>query len=377
MEAALDLLHPAREVLAGVTLAEYLATQPPRAVMSITSKDTLGQVLHRFASASLVAAPCFSDDQRTFYRGFLDLLDIVAAVVEAARAAEGSGSGSGSPRSLRHQKPASLRHHAAAAARALAERPVGGIRASANDAQLVYQAQLGSTLLEVVCQGFAHPVDQRACHRLAVFQPSNDWDDHSMGTADDACLQLTNIVSQSDILRFMCKHRERLGRALLEATLEQLGVREKRVLCVPSDMAVIDALAGMVDSRVPAVAVIDSLDSGRLEGNLSISDLRGLHPSHFEQLAQPVGEFLRDGWLYSPHWQPSSPRGGVAAEFGVKSPEVLPHAPALATCTLGSRFGQVLRQLADGHLHRMFLVDGEGRPVGVVSLTDILRLLAA
>jgi len=31
----------------------------------------------------------------------------------------------------------------------------------------------------------------------------------------------------------------------------QLGFGNNRVLCVPSDMAVIDALAGMVDSRLP------------------------------------------------------------------------------------------------------------------------------
>jgi len=149
------------------------------------------------------------------------------------------------------------------------------------------------------------------------------------------------------------------------------------------------------------VAVIDSLESGQLIGNLSISDLRGLQPETFEQLAQPVGDFLLEGgWREggpgrSPRWHPNSPRcfpgsggggggssnvnggtgGGVAEKFGIRSPELLPHAPALAACQLGSRFSDTLDQLVQGHLHRLFLVDGEGQPAGVVSSTDILRLL--
>lgn len=98
---------------------------------------------------------------------------------------------------------------------------------------------------------------------------------------------MTHIVSQSDMLQFLYKHRARLGNTLLGSTLRQvrpgfcaakfgaplavltpgtgglaptsfcirmplqLGVQERQVLCVPAELAVIDALAGMVDARVP------------------------------------------------------------------------------------------------------------------------------
>ncbi|KAL4431250.1 hypothetical protein ABPG75_006506 [Micractinium tetrahymenae] len=384
-----DVLRQARELLASVTLAEYLASQPPRTVVSVTAADPLSQVLRRFASTRLVAAPCFADEARTRFLGFLDLMDVVVAVVDAARhqgpatpTARCSISSSGSS--------GTLRHHAATVARQLAERPVSAVRATANDAQLVYQAQLGNTLLEVVREGFVHPVDDLACHRLAVFQPSGSEEEGKdvvmgggsgvlgpMTAADGVGLQVTHIVSQSDMLRFLHKHQAQLGSTLLGSTLQQLGLQGKRVLCVPADLAVIDALAGMVDARVPAVAVIDSEESGRLVGNLSISDLRGLQPSHFEQLGEPVGDFLRDGgWREGARWQGASLLGGVAVKFGIKSPESLPHEPPLAVCRLDSTFGEVLALLAGRHLHRLFVVDGEGRPVGVVSLTDILSLLA-
>jgi hypothetical protein len=220
-------------------------------VISITAADTVGNVLRRFACAGLVAAPLFEDEQRTLYRGFVDLLDIVAAVVAAAR--QPATPTAGSAHALRARAPA--------AARQVATQAVGSIRAMDNDAQLVFQAQLGTSLLEVVREGFAHPVDQLKCHRLAVFRPA------SSGAADMECLdgsnadlaamagsgglQFTDIISQSDALRFLHKHQAQLGGELLDASLGQLGITEKPCMCAAADASVIDCLAGMVDSRVP------------------------------------------------------------------------------------------------------------------------------
>lgn len=39
--------------------------------------------------------------------------------------------------------------------------------------------------------------------------------------------------------------------------------------------------------------------------------------------------------------------------------------------------GEIARWMADAHIHRVIIVDREGRPVGVVSSTDILAALAA
>lgn len=131
-----------RDLLAGVTLGQYLATRPPRSVLSVAAGDPLGLVLRRFAAAGLVAAPLFADEQRSCYVGFIDLLDVVEAVVSAARHEPGtpSSSGGGSAHALRMR--------AAASAARLAAQPVGVIRATHRDEQLVYQAQMGETLLE-------------------------------------------------------------------------------------------------------------------------------------------------------------------------------------------------------------------------------------
>jgi len=43
---------------------------------------------------------------------------------------------------------------------------------------------------------------------------------------------------------------------------------------------------------------------------------------------------------------------------------------------LQSRFGDVLDLLVTRHLHRVFICDADMRPAGVLSCTDILRLVA-
>lgn len=44
-----------RELLDSLTLGDYLATRPPRAVISITAAEGVGAVLRRFACAGLVS----------------------------------------------------------------------------------------------------------------------------------------------------------------------------------------------------------------------------------------------------------------------------------------------------------------------------------
>lgn len=141
----------------GVGSSKQDSLLPPRSFPSRLSAPAVlvprrprPQVLRRFAISNLVAAPCFADEARTRFLGFLDLMDVVAAVVDAARhqgpGTPTAGSGSGGGGSARHRLAARCR---SGAAREVAEQPVSAIRATANDAQLVYQAQLGNTLLEV------------------------------------------------------------------------------------------------------------------------------------------------------------------------------------------------------------------------------------
>jgi CBS domain-containing membrane protein len=42
----------------------------------------------------------------------------------------------------------------------------------------------------------------------------------------------------------------------------------------------------------------------------------------------------------------------------------------------GTAVGELARKMRDAHIHRIIVVDGEGRPVGIVSSTDVLAAVA-
>lgn len=76
--------------------------------------------------------------------------------------------------------------------------------------------------------------------------------------------------------------------------VERLCPPTKSVLCVPSDMPAINALAAAYGNRVSSVGIVDITGHGELCGMLSISDLRGLQASQLDMLALPVLQFLQD-----------------------------------------------------------------------------------
>jgi CBS-domain-containing membrane protein len=41
-----------------------------------------------------------------------------------------------------------------------------------------------------------------------------------------------------------------------------------------------------------------------------------------------------------------------------------------------ARLGELARRMLDAHIHRLFVLDEEGRPVGIVSTTDVLAAVA-
>ena len=79
----------------------------------------------------------------------------------------------------------------------------------------------------------------------------------------------------------------------------------------------------------------------------AVSDVRGLTPETFDTLLLPAGEY-------------------AAA-----------HHPAITrvvTVTPDTTFGALLETLVSNKLHRVYVVDGEGKAASIISLTDVLRL---
>lgn len=125
-----------------------------------------------------------------------------------------------------------------------------------------------ASLREIIYDGFLYPKETKALfggtrsrqvvHRLALFDTSG---------------QLTNVVSQSDMIKFIYTHIDDLG-ALGDATVSELGFVSgtSGVVTVRPETPALDAMVMMEDRGISAVAVTNA--SGAIIGNFSVSELR-------------------------------------------------------------------------------------------------------
>ena len=269
-----------------------------------------------------------------------------------------------------------------------------------------------ASLREIVHDGFLYPKDSKALfggsrsrqvvHRLALFDIEG---------------QLTNVVSQSDMVNFLYGHMDEMG-ALADATAADLGfVRgAASVVTVAPETPALDAMVLMEERCISAVAVVNA--AGTIIGNFSISELRTIMAEHFGSLALPVGEFLalEHGTEYagyaiqrdeagdkaaveqdvekekeagagdeSPLAMGTSPRPSAAgfqfaADREMRRRESHPGSDVgqtLITCSPETTLSEILDKIVHNRLHRVYVCEEGLKPCGVITLTDILRQMVA
>ena len=125
-----------------------------------------------------------------------------------------------------------------------------------------------ASLQEIIHDGFLYPKETKALfggtrsrqvvHRLAMF---------------DANGQITNVVSQSDMIKFLYNHLEELG-SLGDASVTELGFVTgiSGVVTVRPETPALDAMVLMEERSISAVAVTNA--KGSIIGNFSVSELR-------------------------------------------------------------------------------------------------------
>ena len=255
------------------------------------------------------------------------------------------------------------------------------VNVTGDDGQLVHSLSSDMSLLSAVTEGFlstggcertltprsggygpsagsngapSGPPGRRGgvVHRLALFKH---------GT-------ISSILSQSDCMGYLAQHASLLG-PLASASLASLGfVTGREVVCVAPETPTHAAFATMFASHVSAVGVTGP--DGTMVANLSASDLRRLQPNNFRVLALPVSDFLAS--LAAGHSAGSAISLAKAAAAGAVG-----GANAPVTVSPDSPFLGVLELLGSQkpRVHRVYLCE-KGVPVGVITATDVLRMLA-
>jgi len=121
----------------------------------------------------------------------------------------------------------------------------------------------------------------------------------------------------------------------------------KDIKKVPKSMPAINAFIQMHKANLSSLAVED--EKGNIVDNLSASDLKGLLRAKLPQLREPLESFLSTSRGLS-----GKPREG------------------LVSCDANTSLGDVLKKIDKEDVHRVYVLDAQGKPTGVLSLTDIL-----
>ncbi|KAK1422446.1 hypothetical protein QVD17_25566 [Tagetes erecta] len=177
------------------------------------------------------------------------------------------------------------------------------------------------------------------------------------------------MLTQMDLMRFL-KGKESELRHVFDLTLSELSVVVEPIFGVTGHTKVIDAVKSMRAGSLNAVPIVESTNPAtedhsqlvngkgrKVIGTFSATDLRGCPVSQLQSfLPASVMEYTTSLLSVSANMAGSSPR-------------------ELVTCYNESRLGEVVDKLVVNHVHRVWVVDCNGLLDGLVSLTDIIRVI--
>lgn len=381
-----ELEGPARTMLHAKPVKELVDAKEKR-VLVLEHNESVGEALARLAERKVLSAPVVvvsdedddGDGERLPYAllGVIDVGTVLQALVQAVakQNARAIFVDETDDTDKQNQQVVALQR----AAEDFFTRKVITLPMT-RDKEVLYRGNLETDILTLVEEGFLLPRRGEVNHRILIF------DERGI---------VTNIISQTDVLRYIYKHMESLGR-LRYQTVHQLELSTKPVLVAQANLPALEAFRKMNEENVSGVAIVDSVD-GKLVANLSISDLRGLTPAIFGSLALPLSEFLKreeqeqefqermrmvkleqmQHKEYRAVPPPQDYHGETTATR--TSATVARRAPhhALVSCRSYTTVEEVIRLMLTKKVHRVYEVDDHFRPIGVVTLTDVLWALTS
>lgn len=366
-----ELAREAHELLSGTAVATILK---PQHIQTIPNTESVGGALEKLAHHKLLSAPLVNDKGKPT-GGFVDVRRFLGSFLACARDAGVMSKATPMLARMREFEELGAGWSKGALADALKAVPAHG-GPTDDDGAFLYKAQVNvtTTLAQLISDGFlVQPSDQRP----AAHEPNGE---HRLGVFDEKG-DVINVISQSDIASFLLRNLEKIP-TLDKSTVRQLrlGVPESPadqvvpgIISVRPERPTIEALELCFEAGLSAVGVV-SPDSGELIANLSISDFRGIEPSHLGILALPSAEFL--AVLHKTSYMDYAERTSHAkAHRFFQEPGSLV-GQRLVTCATGDTYGQVLEKIVRNRVHRVFVTDPKNRPMGVITLTDLISCVS-
>ncbi|KAI3759633.1 hypothetical protein L6452_07586 [Arctium lappa] len=173
------------------------------------------------------------------------------------------------------------------------------------------------------------------------------------------------MVTQMDLMKFLKGHESEL-KHVMKGSLMEVGALVEPIFGVTNHTKVIDAIKSMRAGSLNAVPIVESSNPAsedhsqlvngkgrRLIGTFSATDLRACPVSDLQSwMSANVMEYTRSI---------QSSGGSIPRE--------------LVTCYAESAVAEVVDKVVGNHVHRVWVVDRDGLLEGLVSLTDIIRVI--
>jgi len=155
---------------------------------------------------------------------------------------------------------------------------------------------------------------------------------------------MTGVITQSDVMKLLLKDPKMARWRTMEKEIGSCIAQ--KLSMINEDSRTIDAFLTMHKDNISSMLVVNTAD--QLVGVLSASDLKALH-GDFKYLLDPVKKFVEE----------AHHKLGKGTNY-------------LVTCEPTCKINEAGSLIMKEGVHRVFLTNQEKKPVGVVSLTDML-----
>jgi len=281
----------------------------------IDSKTHMTDALKILAQNNIYSAPVL-DTAKNIYYGFLDWLDIVMFILSIMSNEDRKG-----------RLPFSFEQHIQKYGSDLAKNvaDISGV----NPMIPIRASDPVSEALKVFAE--------TGTHRVPILE-------------GDSVAKIGHVLTQTAVISWLGKNVGSLG-DIVNKSLDQLGVQKKPVISVDLESTCYDAFKKMADNRVTAVAVLNA--DGTLLSNLSAKDIKEIKLDELVPfLNRPVIELVQR----------------------VRSRQINVSYPSFH-CHMHNKLIEVIQKLSVLRVHRLYIVDDAMRPIGVLSLGDLFKLL--
>lgn len=290
-------------------------------LISLSIEDTVYNALKTLSAGMVISAPVFGASQA--FMGFCDYMQLTRFVVRRYSHKDVTGFGKG-------------------------DEMIADLKSVTLSDLMFGRANGGGAM-----QGeISAPIGQHSS-MLQAFQRMAVEGRHRLALSD-LYGRIVGIVTQSQVVNLIYEHMAEIGFNARSTTIQDM--RPHNVLVTTSENAQALKAFALLDEHTTSLnglAVVDA--SGRLTDALSTHDLKGLLPgdSEFCKLFGTVKDFKHA--IRTKYW-----------------PTVRDNPVSLKRT---ATFEELVTQLVNSKVHRVFIVDDAECPVDVITITDILRFV--